>query len=109
MSIGPLGFFGSIAASPAAQRGADTERAGDDAVRQQGEIKNDSRAEKAGGIGETDGDEHATDERDADGRRLWEARVAAGKQDNNAGDHPTGMRQSKDLSGTSGAQLDLTG
>jgi hypothetical protein len=109
MSIGPLGFFGSIAASPAAQRGADAERAGDDAVRQQGEIKNDSRAEKAGGIGETDGDEHATDERDADGRRPWEVHSTVSKQDNSIADTAAGIRQSKDASGTSGAQLDLTG
>ena len=110
MTVGPLGFFGSIAAAPAAQRGADTERVQHDATRQQGEIKNNLLAESAAGIGETDGDEHGTNERDADGRRPWEITPQSDK--NNAditATHQPPLRQSKDLTGASGAQLDLTG
>jgi hypothetical protein len=109
MSVGPLGLFGSIAATPAAQRGADTERVQHDTTRQQGEIKNDRLAESAAGIGETDGDEHDTNERDADGRRPWEIGPNAKKDSAVTAAEPVPLRQSKDLTGTTGAQLDLTG
>jgi hypothetical protein len=110
MSVGPLGIFGSVAATPAAQRAADNERIEQEAARQQGEIKNDAAAEKAAGIGETDGDEHGTNERDADGRRLWEIGPRDKKKANSAEPPaPTAIRQSKDVSGTTGGQLDLTG
>ena len=33
----------------------------------------ETKASDASGIGSTDGEEHQTEERDADGRRLWEA------------------------------------
>ena len=110
MTVGPLGFFGSIAATPAAQRGADTERVQQDTVRQQGEVKNELSAETAAGIGETDGDEHGTNERDADGRRPWEVGPDGKKLNADAPSTDTlPLRQSKDLTGTTGAHLDLTG
>ena len=110
MSVGPLGFFGSIAATPAAQRGADTERVQQDTTRQQGEVKNNFLAESAAGIGETDGDEHDANERDADGRRPWEIGPDAKPKDASVPTaEPLPIRQSKDLSGTTGGQLDLTG
>jgi hypothetical protein len=110
MSVGPLGFFGSIAAAPAVQRGADAERVQHDSARQQGEVKNDFLAESAAGIGETDGDEHGTNERDADGRRPWEIGPNAKQKDATVpATEPPPLRQSKDLTGTTGAQLDLTG
>jgi hypothetical protein len=110
MTVGPLGFFGSIAASPAAQRGADSERVQQDTVRQHGEANSDRLAESAAGIGETDGDEHGTNERDADGRRPWEIAPNAKRKEGAdlANDLPP-LRQSKDVTGTTGAQLDLTG
>jgi hypothetical protein len=110
MSVGPLGFFGSIAATPAAQRGADTERVQQDTTRQQGEVKNNFSAESAAGIGETDGDEHDANERDADGRRPWEISPNAKSKDasTSSTDVPP-IRQSKDLTGATGGQLDLTG
>ena len=110
MTVGPLGFFGSIAATPAAQRGADNERVQQETVRQHGEAKSDRLAESAAGIGETDGDEHGTNERDADGRRPWEIAPNGKKPDSSAA--PTDelpLRQSKDVTGTTGVQLDLTG
>jgi hypothetical protein len=109
MSVGSLGIIGSIAASPAAQRGADAERVQQDTVRQQGETKSDLQAEKAAGIGETDGDEHEANERDADGRRPWEIATRARKTDADDNLEPPPLRQSKDATGTSGGQLDLTG
>jgi hypothetical protein len=109
MSVGSLGFFGSIAATPAAQRGADTDRAQQDTVRQQGEAKSDLQAEKAAGIGETDGDEHDANERDADGRRPWEIGPRANKEEAALTSEPTPPRLSKDATGASGSQLDLTG
>jgi hypothetical protein len=110
MSVGSLGIFGSIAATPAAQRGADAERVQQDTVRQQGESKSDLQAEKAAGIGETDGDEHDTNERDADGRRPWEtaARDKKANADEKIESTPQ-VRQSKDATGDTGGQLDLTG
>jgi hypothetical protein len=109
MSVGSLGFFGSIAATPAAQRGADAERSQQDTVRQQGDAKSDLQAEKAGGIGETDGDEHDTNERDADGRRPWEIGPRGEKTEPGEQTEPPPVRQSKDATGTTGGQLDLTG
>ena len=39
------------------------------------------KAELAAGIGQADGDNHQTAERDADGRRLWEFPRRKGEQD----------------------------
>jgi hypothetical protein len=66
------------------------------------------RAEQAGGIGHTEQDQEASD-RDADGRRPWEI---SGRKPEEAAPDPTldgGPRQSKDPSGVSGRQLDLSG
>ena len=65
----------------------------------------DEKAELAGGIGQTEEDEQA-DERDADGRRLWERtrRGASGPDD------PTpGEPVSKDATGQAGNVLDIVG
>jgi hypothetical protein len=109
MSVGSLGFFGSIAATPAAQRGADGERVQSDTVRQQGETKSDLQAEQAAGIGETDGNEHGANERDADGRRPLEIAASSKKADAQQNAEPPPPRQSKDATGATGGQLDLTG
>ena len=110
MSVGPLGFFGSIATTPSVQRGADSERVQQDSSRQQSDVKSEKLAESAAGIGQTDGDEHGANERDADGRRPWEIAADARKPDtaDSATDAPA-LRQSKDITGTTGGQLDLTG
>jgi hypothetical protein len=108
MSVGPLGVFGSVAASPMAQRASDSDRVQQDAARQQSETRNDLQAEKAAGIDETDGQEHSPNERDADGRRPWEI---AAREKRAAADEPAPppIRQSRDITGTTGTQLDLTG
>ncbi|TWT41591.1 hypothetical protein [Botrimarina hoheduenensis] len=73
MSIGPLGgILGSAAGTPLSQtKGAAAERAGRDAAAQERGVELDLKAEKAAGIGQTEGDQQSSD-RDADGRRLWE-------------------------------------
>ena len=78
-------------------------------MRQQGDTKSDLQAEKAAGIGETDGDEHDANERDADGRRPWEIAARAKKTDADQSAESPPPRQSKDASGAAGGQLDLTG
>jgi hypothetical protein len=59
MSVGPMGFFGSIAATPLSQsKGSDVDRAAQEANGQTGEASNAIKAENAAGIGATDGEEH---------------------------------------------------
>ena len=112
MSVGPMGSVaGSVAGSPLAQtQGSETERAQQETGSQQRRIQNEQRAEAAAGIGEADGEDHETQERDADGRRLWEhsseAERAEQGQEESAAKPP---RQSKDATGQSGNLLDLSG
>jgi len=111
MSLGPLGgVAGSGVGSPLAQAtGSDVERAQQDTGSQQRRVNSDQKAENAAGIGETDGEDHETAERDADGRRLWEepAKAAGDKPETETA--PNSQRQSKDSTGQSGNLLDLTG
>ncbi len=110
MSIGSLGSVAaSVAGSPLAQaKGSETERAEQDVGAQQRRVQSDQKAEAAAGIGETDGEEHQPAERDADGRRPWEAppQRPAGQTEEDPG-----VRQvhSKDATGQSGNLLDLSG
>jgi len=115
MSLGPLGGIASSAAgSPLAQtKGSDVERAEHDAANSTRRAQADQKAEHAAGIGEADGEDHETAERDADGRRLWEAPPEAQADDNpdqadeaQPADLPA---RSKDVSGQCGNLLDLTG
>ncbi len=109
MSVGPMsGLAASAAGSPLAQsHGSEVERARGDAAAQQRKIRNDQKAEDAAGIGETDGDDHQAEDRDADGRRLWEESPqppSAGVTSPDAAG-PRG----KDPTGHSGNLLDLSG
>jgi hypothetical protein len=104
MSIGPLPTA-SVAGSPLAQtRGPDVERAHGEVGAQQRQLYHDQKAEAADGVGQPDGEDHETDQRDADGRRPWEAPPEAEEE---AGSSP--IRQSNDPSHQSGNLLDLTG
>jgi hypothetical protein len=112
MSVGPLGgIAGSAAGSPLAQTtGSETERAQQETAAQQRRIDSEQKAATAAGIGETDGEDHEAEERDADGRRLWEG--PPGGTDQQATDEdaaPPAKRQSKDASGQSGNLLDISG
>jgi hypothetical protein len=112
MSVGPLGgMAASAAGSPLTQTtGPETERAQQDTAAQQRQIDSDQKAESAAGVGETDGEDHETAERDADGRRPWappsEGEDAEGNQQQTA---PPPPRHSKDATGQSGNLLDLSG
>ena len=112
MTMAPLGGITSSAAgAPLSQTsGSETERTQKEAIAHQRQVDADQQAEKAAGIGQTEQDQESS-ERDADGRRLWEAPAGAGKnKDNNEGAlADAATRQSKDATGQSGTQLDLTG
>lgn len=112
MSMGPLGgVVGSAAGAPLSQTaGAETERAQKESSAQLRQVDANERSERAAGIGTTEQDQESS-ERDADGRRLWEA--PAKKKESNgqptSEDAEAQSRQSKDPTGQSGTRLDLTG
>ena len=126
MSIGPLGFFSVLAATspqtsalaaPLAQsQGSDVDRTAQDVAEQARETDADTKAETAAGVGQTDGEEHTANDRDADGRRLWEKPLGLSEDgttdDQESGgvaDGDTSNHASKDTTGESGNQLDLMG
>jgi hypothetical protein len=108
-SVGPLGGINvSAAGVPLAQtKGSDVERTGQDVGAQHRNVMYEQKAEAAAGIGETDGEDHQTGERDADGRRPWE--LPPDKQNNPADDASKHTLQSRDATGSSGNLLDLSG
>lgn len=109
MSMGPLGSVGAGAAgSPLAQvRAGDAERAKDTADRDRLRSA-DLKAEQSAGVGETDGEDHETSERDADGRRPWEESPSVRDGVGENGDpHRTGLPP--DPAGQVGNLLDLSG
>jgi len=113
MSMGPLGgVVGSAAGTSLSQTaGAETERSQRDTAAQHRQIAGNERTEKASGIGQTEQDQESS-ERDADGRRLWEAPTKRGKdgKEEPASDEASALsKQSKDPTGQSGTKLDLTG
>jgi len=104
-----VGIAATVAGVPLAQaKGSEIERSQHEAGSQQRQVANDAKAESAAGIGAADGEDHATQERDADGRRLWESSSRAKNLPSVDGDEQV-LRQSKDASGNRGNQLDLTG
>jgi hypothetical protein len=109
MSMGPLGgVIGSAAGAPLSQTaGSETERLQKDALSHNRQVHAHEQAERAAGIGQTEQDQESS-ERDADGRRFWEPPADPAKAKQHA-DVATPARQSKDATGLSGTQLDLTG
>ncbi len=110
MSVGPMGMAGSIAGGLPQIRSAETGRAEKETTDQARQTKSDQQAEAAAGVGESTEDEKASD-RDADGRRLWEATPEQTTESDEAVGDATAQEAplSKDPTGTSGGQLDLTG
>ena len=110
MSAGFVGTIGSVATGQLQQtRGADVDRAAQDATKQARATEAAERAENAAGIGEME-QEQGTSERDADGRRLWEKRSKpAPLTPPNDPAEASAAARSRDPSGDSGTQLDLTG
>jgi hypothetical protein len=109
MSIGSLpAVVASAAGTPLAQAKTEVERTNVEVGAQQRQTFNALKAESAAGIGETDGQDHEASERDADGRRLWEA-PPGGKQNPAAENPEPPPPQSRDATGQSGNILDLSG
>src|SRR5438132_10437600 len=113
MSMGPVGgVVGSAAGTSLSQTaGSETERAQKESLAQHRQVDGNERAESAAGIGHTEQDQESS-ERDADGRRLWEApgkRAKESKDEQAVEDAAAQARQSKDPTGQSGTKLDLTG
>lgn len=109
MSVGPTtGVAASVAAVGATQRGADAAQETQAAGSQQRAAQANAKADAAAGIAETDGRSHDTNERDADGRRPWE--IPAKRRTSPPPDESSDLpHQSRDATGQSGGQLDLTG
>ncbi len=110
MSVVPMGgLLASAAGTSLAQsKGSDATRAQQDTAAQERRVQTDQKAESAAGIGQTDGEDHATGERDADGRRLWE-QMPGGRQNEPGDENGTGPHGCKDPTGQSGSLLDLSG
>jgi hypothetical protein len=110
MTMAPLGgIVSSAAGAPLSQTaGTDAERLQRDVSTQGRQVDSNQQAERAAGIGQTHEDQESS-ERDADGRRLWELPDKPAKKGHNEQAAEAGVRQSKDASGQSGTQLDLTG
>jgi hypothetical protein len=106
-SVGPLGGVNfSAAGVPLAQtKGSDADRAAQDVGSQQRNVVFEQKAEAAAGIGETDGEDHQTGERDADGRRPWQLPP----EKKNPADDSSNRPQCRDTTGESGNLLDLSG
>ena len=100
------GLIGSAAGAPLSQTsGSSSAGFQKEAAALDRRAATDEKAELAGGIGQTEEDEQ-TDERDADGRRLWErTRRGPASPDDVAPGEPV----SKDATGQAGNELDLVG
>jgi|WetSurMetagenome_2_1015567.scaffolds.fasta_scaffold1624812_1 hypothetical protein len=104
MNIGPLdGTSVGAAGSPLAQaKGSEVERAHEQLAARARQVYHGRKAAAASGVGEPDGEDHETTDRDADGRRAWE-RSPGG---DGAAPEPG---PSRDPSRLSGRLLDLSG
>jgi hypothetical protein len=104
------GVSNSAAGTSLAQtKGSDIQRGQQDSSVQQRRVFGEVRADSAAGIGETDGQDHQTADRDADGRRIWEKPTKAQAGGAAADDAAEIAQPSKDPNGQSGGQLDLSG
>ena len=100
------GVVSSAAGAPLSQtKGSESERTQKDAAATQREALSEKKAADSAGIGQTEQDQ-GTSERDADGRRFWEANSAQSKPGDEEQREP---KQAKDPDGKSGNSLDLTG
>ncbi len=108
MSIVPqaTGIVSSAAGAPLSQNNANTERAGREGAATDRTRSQAQAALAAAGIGKTDADQETSD-RDADGRRLWEA--PAGVEESESQAEEQEPRRPTDPKGESGNALDLIG
>ncbi len=108
MPIPPV-LVGAAGAPSAQTKGSEVDRAGQESAVQQRQVQGEVQAEMASGIGTTEEDSGASADRDADGRRLWEAPLQNGQKKQTDQGPGTGQRVSRDASGQCGTQLDLSG
>ncbi|HEX4147466.1 MAG TPA: hypothetical protein VHY20_00700 [Pirellulales bacterium] len=109
MSVGPLGAAGSFAGVPLAQtRGSEIERAAQQAQAHERQVRNQTKAADAEGIAATDNEDNQPQDRDADGRRLWE-RAPSGDEADAQDVLAPESDPNASPSGESGTQLDLSG
>jgi hypothetical protein len=108
MNVGATtGALTSAAGAPLSQTaGAETERTQKESSARERLVDSQNKSERASGIGETQEDREAS-ERDADGRRPWEAPPK--KKDASGEADPETERKAKDPTGMTGNELDLTG
>ncbi len=113
MDVGALGgILGSAAGAPRAQRsGADREREAQEATNQSREAMAEKKAEAAADVGATEAEDQSANERDADGRRLWEE--STGRRQVTADseapvEEDSQPHQAKDPSGETGKRIDFT-
>ena len=111
MDVGPVPSLASAAGAPLAQTaGPEADRAqGEAAVNQRGQHY-DLKADRAAGIGQTDGDQHTAEERYGDGRQPW--KMPPTGQTPPAADDDQSTRKApapRDPSGASGRLIDLSG
>jgi hypothetical protein len=111
MSIGSLGIAGIGVGMPLSQaKGTDADRTVQETTAQKGEAQSDLRAEQAAGVGQTDGDEHEIEEREADGRLPWQWPAAnRDRTAQGAAPNQPPLPSSRDATGQCGNMLDLTG
>lgn len=107
MSIGSLGIVGSLAGTALTQKAAEVDKTQRDAADAARKTDAAARAESAEGIGLTE-EESEANERDADGRRLWERQQKKPAEEEQAASTPP-ETLAKDPEGISGRKLDLTG
>ncbi len=109
MSIGLLSNIGgSVAGTSLAQlRGSDVDRGQQETSARDLRVQSEEKAELAAGVGQADGDDHQTADRDADGRQLWRLRNPQSQQAEEG--VPSQDARSKDPTGQSGNMLDLSG
>ena len=113
MSIGPLPPLVSAAGTSLAQvKGSDVERTQQDVTGHERRVVSGEKAENAAGIAATDEDSQ-TEDRDADGRRLWEDQLDLSQQEKDESaeqeEKPADDRKPPGISGgTTGEGLDIT-
>ncbi|MBL8826832.1 MAG: hypothetical protein JNM18_07575 [Planctomycetaceae bacterium] len=107
MSVGPLNPIAGFAGAPLAQtKGAEQDRARVDAARHEARVRDAAKAADAAGIAAADGEDKRAEDRDADGRRLWEFTE---RKPNDEAPESHDSPQSVDPTGERGGELDLSG
>ena len=85
-----------MAGSPLAQaKGADVERAHREVGAQRRQVYHERKAEAAAGVGEPDGEDHETADRNADGRRPWEEQPEPEQNNSPRGSRRARIRHSR--------------